>query len=126
MRLRAAGTAPVETVWRRYVTPGCWPEWSPQIRAVRVAGDRVVPGLRGEIRTVLGVGVPFVVEAVDEERRIWSWRVRLGPVRLRLRHEVRERPGGGALTELRVTGPVWAVAGYAPLARLALRRLVRR
>ncbi|MFD7712801.1 SRPBCC family protein [Streptomyces sp. NPDC059785] len=129
MTLRAEGPASVDEVWGRYAAPSRWPSWSPQIRAVRVAVDRIAPGLRGEVVSLAGITASFVVEAVDEERRRWTWRVRLGPVRLRLHHEVGPRPreGGpdGTETSLRMEGPAPALLLYAGPARLALGRLVR-
>lgn len=124
MTLRAEGPASADDVWLRYVTPSCWPSWSPQIRAVRVDDRRIVPGTRGEIVSLFGVTAAFAVESVDDERRLWTWRVLLGPVRLRLLHEVRSRPGGSATT-LRIEGPAVALAAYAGPARWALGRLVR-
>ncbi|MFE5832707.1 SRPBCC family protein [Streptomyces sp. NPDC056488] len=122
--LRAAGPAPVEDVWARYAVPALWPTWSPQIRAVRADGARIAPGMRGEVVSFLGVSVGFVVESVDEERRRWTWRVALGPVRLRLCHAVLARPAGSATT-LRIEGPAVVLAAYAGPARWALGRLVR-
>ncbi|MFG2588024.1 SRPBCC family protein [Streptomyces sp. NPDC048438] len=122
--LRAEGRAAAEDVWLRYVTPARWPSWSPQIMAVRVNDERIRPGTRGEIVSLFGVTAAFVVESVDEERWRWAWRVRLGPVRLRLRHEVQHRPGGSATT-LRIEGPAVALAAYAGPARWALGRLLR-
>ncbi|MEU1484758.1 polyketide cyclase/dehydrase [Streptomyces sp. NPDC005752] len=124
MTLRAEGRASAEDVWLRYVTPARWPSWSPQIRAVRVDDDRIVPGTRGEIVSLFGVTAAFAVESVDEERWRWTWRVRVGPVRMRLFHEVLRRPGGSATT-LRIEGPAVALAAYAGPARWALGRLVR-
>jgi hypothetical protein len=71
-----------------------------------------------------GIRAQFVVEAVDEPRRRWSWRVRLGPIGLRLEHGV-EAAATGSRTTLRIEGPSPVIAGYAPLAQLALHRLVR-
>jgi hypothetical protein len=122
--LRAAGPAPPDVAWRRYAVPACWPTWSPQIRAVRVGGDRVTPGLRGEVVSLFGVTARFVVESVDEADRRWTWRVRLGPVRMRMHHAVLERPAGSATT-LRLEGPALALAAYAGPARWALGRLLR-
>ncbi|MFJ6851078.1 polyketide cyclase/dehydrase [Streptomyces sp. NPDC091271] len=122
--LRAEGRAAAEDVWLRYVTPARWPSWSPQIRAVRVNDEWIRPGTRGEIVSLFGVTAAFVVESVDEERWRWAWRVRLGPVLLRLRHEVLRLPGCTATT-LRIEGPAVAVAAYAGPARWALGRLLR-
>ncbi|MFJ4868888.1 SRPBCC family protein [Streptomyces sp. NPDC088757] len=79
--------------------------------------------MRGEVVSFLGVRALFVVESVDEERRRWTWRVRLGPVRLRLHHAVLTRPAGSATT-LRIEGPALALAAYAGPARWAMGRLV--
>nr|WP_181160523.1 SRPBCC family protein [Streptomyces solincola] len=124
LTLRATGRAQPDEVWRRYAEPARWPTWSPQIRAVRVSGERIAPGLRGEVVSLLGVRARFAVEAVDETARTWSWRVRVGPLRLRLHHEVLPAPGGAG-TRLRITGPAAAVTAYALPARWALSRLVR-
>ncbi|WP_411070056.1 SRPBCC family protein [Streptomyces sp. cmx-4-25] len=127
--LRAAGRAPAGDAWERYAVPALWPTWSPQIRAVRVDGGRIAPGvriapgLRGEAVSFLGVSAKFVVESVDEERRRWTWRVRFGPVRLRLHHAVLTRSAGSATT-LRIEGPALALAAYAGPARWAMGRLV--
>ena len=48
-----------------------------------------------------------------------------GPVRLQLRHWVSEGPGAGATTGTVVRGAAPLVLGYAPLALVALQRLVR-
>ncbi|MFE3519555.1 SRPBCC family protein [Streptomyces sp. NPDC059166] len=124
LTLRAEGGAPAEEVWLRYITPGRWPSWSPQIRAVRGTGERLAPGVRGEVVSLFGITAAFTVESVDEPRWCWAWRVRLGPARLRLLHEVARRPGGSATT-LRIEGPAVLVAAYAGPARWALGRLVR-
>jgi hypothetical protein len=49
----------------------------------------------------------------------------VAPVRLHLLHWVAEGPDGGSTTGLRVSGPAPLVVGYAPLAKLAISRLVR-
>ncbi|MET9927425.1 MULTISPECIES: SRPBCC family protein [unclassified Streptomyces] len=119
----AVGSASAERVWQRYVRTACWPVWAPQIRAVK-AEVELRAGMRGRVVPLVGPGVDFLVEAVDHEARTWSWRVRVGPVRMRLWHAVRDRAPFGAETELRIDGPAAVVLVYAPLARLALRRLV--
>jgi hypothetical protein len=124
--LRAEGAADAREVWRRYAVPSLWPTWSPQIRAVRTeSGDHLSPGLRGQVVSFLGVRAAFVVDDVDATAMEWSWRVRIGPVRMRLHHAVTTRPDGAATT-LRVEGPAPAVLAYALPARWALGRLVRR
>lgn len=122
--LRAKGSASVELAWERYAQPALWSHWSPQICSVAVDLDRIAPGLHGTVHGPVGVRVPFVVTAVDEADRTWTWRPRFGPVTLSLVHEVHEEPAGTS-TVLRISGPAPIVLGYAPMAQLAMNRLVR-
>ena len=61
--------------------------------------------------------------AVDEAAREWAWEARLGPLRLRLEHGVTAHLAGSS-TWLRVHGPLPVILVYAPIARIALGRLV--
>ena len=130
MHLQSRGPLAPDLVWARYVRFDRWPTWSPQIRRVEVAADELAPGVRGVVRGPVGLAVDFTVVAVDHGARTWSWTVspvgpvRLPGVRLKLHHAVVARPAGGSLTTLDVTGPTAVVMAYAPLALLALRRLV--
>ncbi len=136
LTLRASGTAAPDEVWDRYRRPSRWSEWSPQIVRVDTDGDALVPGLAGTVRGPLGLAVPFRVRDVEPDGpvRRWSWRVTVGPVSLWLEHAVipldgAARAGGPEVrrtaTTLLVDGPAPVVLGYAPLAQLALVRLVR-
>ncbi|MCV2491202.1 SRPBCC family protein [Geodermatophilus sp. YIM 151500] len=122
--LHATGPVDPAEVWERYAVPARWPQWSPQITGVDTPAARLRAGAGGRVRGPLGLAVPFVVATVDETDRRWSWQVDVGPVRLRLVHWVAPGPDGGTTTGLRITGPAPLVVTYAPLARLALRRLV--
>jgi hypothetical protein len=137
VHLTAHGDADPDLVWERYAEPARWSSWSPQIRRVE-AGPRIVPGLRGVVHGPAGVQARFLVEDVDERARRWRWRVRpvLGvplPVELVLDHAVDADGRGGATTSLRLSAPSWSAAPlalpaavlYAPIAQLALHRLVR-
>ncbi|AIS01744.1 SRPBCC family protein [Streptomyces glaucescens] len=124
LTLHATGPAGPDTVWQRYACVDEWASWSPQVKAVQAAGRRLRAGLRGTVASAAGIRAAFVVEAVDHHRRTWTWRVRWGPVRLRLHHEVRAHVRGSTTT-LTMHGPSPALLAYAPFARLALRRLVR-
>jgi hypothetical protein len=130
--LRATGPLPADAAWERYADLDLWSRWAPQISGVAVAGGqsrRLHPGLRGTVRAAGLVHVPFEVLAVDEEARTWSWRVRVGPIRLHLDHGVDDPrpddgPHVGARTWLRTTGPAAVVLPYAPLALIALHSLL--
>ncbi|MGY1640281.1 SRPBCC family protein [Geodermatophilus sp. SYSU D00703] len=125
LTLHATGSAPPAEVWERYAVPARWPEWAPQITGVELPVPRLAAGVHGRVRGPVGVMLPFTVDAVDEPARQWAWTVFLGPVRLHLLHWVAEGPDGGSTTGLRIDGPAPLVLGYAPLARLAMGRLVR-
>lgn len=132
MHVGATGTASVPEVWDRYVTPRRWPQWSPQIRRVEgVEPSRPVRAdTTGRVVGPMGVPVAFRVTAVDPAARRWTWRVRLGGLDLTLDHGVDHHStaaDGSARTRawVRITGPAPMVLAYAPLARVALSRLVR-
>jgi hypothetical protein len=125
MRLTASGPVAPTTAWERYAVLSAWPTWAGHITSVDADGERLRPGLRGSVSGPLGVAVRFVVTAVDEAARAWSWDVSLGPIGLRLDHDLTERAGGGTTAGLGVEGPAAVVMGYAPVARAALGRLVR-
>ncbi len=128
LTLHAHGVADVTLAWERYADPGLWSTWAPQIQRVDTTMERLVAGGTGTVRAgVLSrptIGVPFEVLAVDETAMEWAWKARIGPLTLRLEHGVTTHPEGSS-TWLRVHGPLPVVLGYAPVARLALGRLVR-
>jgi hypothetical protein len=105
-------------MWEAYAEPARWRVWAPHIRAVRPL-ERIHPGLRGEVEGFLGVRVRFEVTEVDETAGRWTWRVEVGPARLTITHEVAD-----GRTAVEIDGPAPIVAAYAPVARLALSRLV--
>lgn len=121
----ARGPAPTATAWERYADLDRWPEWAPQITGVDAPSRRLAPGLRGTVRAVGVIHVGFEVLEVDETARTWSWRVRVGPIRLELAHGVEPDPAG-TRTWLRTTGPAPVVLAYTPLAFVALHALVAR
>ncbi len=131
--LRTRGAAAPDIVWERYADLALWPTWSPQLQRVETSAARLAPGISGTVRAGLlswpTLPVPFVVEDVDTEARTWSWRVRVGLITLRLAHGVEpaapdSSDGARSSTWLRLSGPSPLVTAYAPVARLALRRLV--
>ena len=123
--LSATGPVDPAEAWERFMLPARWPEWSPQITGVDSDAVRLAAGVSGTVRAPLGIGLPFVVDEVDETARRWTWQVRSGPVHLRLEHWVEAAPDGGTTTGLRVDGPALLVTSYAPLAKVALEKLVQ-
>lgn len=133
-RVEVTGPARLVVAWERYADLQAWPTWAPPIRGVEADGRRLAVGRSGVVRTVGGLGVRFVVTAVDEVAATWSWIVRFGPVVVTLHHDLsldqhrtgrhrtdRHRTRAGLVLE----GPGPVVRAYAPLTRLALARLVR-
>ena len=125
--LRVRGPVAPATAWERYADPALWPSWAPQIQRVTASTARLAAGTTGTVHAGLlprpTLPVSFEVLALDEERREWEWRARVGPITLRLEHGVTTE-GDGAGTWLRVHGALPLVLGYVPLARIALGRLV--
>lgn len=122
-----AGPAAPKHVWERYADTRLWSTWAPQIRSVEVeeAGSpRIHVGMRGTVHALFGVSAHFEVTEVDEATLSWAWRVRLPLVTIRLEHTVEADPVSGTRTGLVVDGPGPVVMAYAPVARLALHRLV--
>jgi len=103
LMLRAAGPADPDLVWQRYLRPALWSQFSPQIRRVECADPELRAGSRGRVHGPPGLAVDFLVSEVDVEARTWAWQVRV-----------------------LLSGPAPVVLAYAPLARWALGRLVRR
>lgn len=132
MLVTAHGPALAEDAWQRYAVPALWPTWAPQIRAVRLApaspgglDDVLVAGVRGSVLGPPPLRVPFRVVAVDPAAYRWAWRVGLGPLAVTMEHGVDAGPGGAGCTAwVRIQLPGSVAAPYAPVARLALRRLV--
>ena len=126
-RVSVSGPCPVDEVWDRYVRPGRWPQWSPQIRAVEYPAEVILPGTGGVVHGPVGVRVGFRILDVEAAGpvRSWSWVVSVAGVQLRLRHDVEEVAGDGTRTVLTVQGFGPAVVLYLPVAKMALRRLVR-
>jgi hypothetical protein len=111
-------------VWERYAVPGSWPDWLPQITGVDLSAPRLAAGAKGKLHAPMGVSIPFAVDSVDEQARMFAWTIRVGLLRLRLQNWVHEGPYGGSVAGMRVEGPGPLVAAYAGQARAALERLV--
>ena len=125
-QIHVEGPRPADDVWDRYVRPRRWPEWSPQIRSVDYAGERLAPATSGVVHGPAGLPVRFEIVDVDEAGpvRHWSWVASAAGVRLALGHTV-EPTAAGTRTGLTIEGFAPAVLLYLPAARWALLRLVR-
>jgi hypothetical protein len=126
LTLRAAGTADLALVWRRYSQPQLWSSWAPQIRRVDCEAENLAVGVTGTVFGVVpGLGAQFEVVEFDDAEHRWAWDIVAGPVRMHLDHASESRIGGGTSTTLVVDGPAAAVLTYAPVARISLESLVR-
>lgn len=123
-RISVEGPADVAEVWHRYTSPAAWPGWAPQISRVDADHDPIRIGTGGVVHGPLLVRVPFTILDVDHTARRWTWRVGLGPFGLRMEHGVDASPAG-SIAWVRVHAPGLMVLPYVPIARLALRRVVR-
>ena len=123
LTLRATGPAPATDVWEAYADPQRWSQWAPHIRRVEAVG-RLRPGLAGQVFSMVPPPVNFEVTDVDAKGRRWSWQTVFGPIRMSFDHGVDVR-GEGSGTWLTMHGPIPLLVLYAPVARLALHRLVR-
>jgi len=118
------GPVAADEAWERYAVVARWPSWAPPIQRVEASAARLEPGLTGVVHGPLGLRVTFEVETVDEAARTWTWRVRSGPIRMRLEHAVLATATGGSAATLVVEGPAAVVLLYPEVARIALTRLV--
>lgn len=123
--VRARGDGDLDRAWLHYRTPALWSRWSPQIRSVDTDHPHrpVAVGTAGTVHGPAGARVSFVVTDVDAAARQWTWQVQAGLITLELEHGVVDT-GRGTQAWARINGPLPVVLAYAPLARLALGRLV--
>lgn len=113
----AAGEA-----WALLIEVERWPAWGPSVRGVDLdgGGSRIALGSTGRVRPVLGPGVPFVVDAFDDDDpavRSWSWRVLGVPA---TGHRVEDLGDGRCRVGFRVPA---VAAPYGLVCRLALDRI---
>ena len=123
--MKRSGPAKPSVVWERYMDTALWSTWAPQIRAVESSTPRLEVGTHGTVFGPLAVRVSFEVLAVDEATRTWSWHAWVGArsIGMHLDHGVVDSVRGSE-TSLTVDALAPFVLGYAPVAKLALGRLV--
>ncbi|WP_322921973.1 SRPBCC family protein [Nocardioides renjunii] len=125
MLVEAQGPASAGEAWRRFTTPGTWPDWAQLITHVESSDPVLAVGTSGRVHGPAGVAVDFEITRVDPELRTWSWTVRRGPVSVGMDHHVVAAPAGGSRAFLRVPGRAAALLQpYRVPAGAALRGLV--
>lgn len=103
-----------DRVWDLLVDTRQWPAWGLSITDVRSTDRRIREGTTGQVRTVGGLWIPFVVTSCVEYR--WTWRIAGIPA---TGHRVKPLDGRcRAVFEV----PLLATP-YAVVCRLALRNL---
>ncbi len=124
MLISVEGDAPVDLVWERYTHPTLWSDWAPQIRRVDSDDDPIEHGTRGTVHGPVFTFAPFRIRYVDHRAHVWSWWVGLGIFGVGMDHGVDETDTGSRAW-VRIHAHRYLVAPYVPVARLALKRLVR-
>ena len=120
----AKGAASPEEVWARYTQPERWPTWAPHMKRAIYPYPRIVEGTFGRVYAYGGFSLPFSIDALDADGWTWGWSVYVAGQRIELKHGV---VAGASHTRAWVSIglPLPIALGYAPIAKLALRRLVR-
>jgi hypothetical protein len=108
--------APAAVAWRLLTDTEAWPRWGPSVLAVDAPARFICPGVRGRVRTRLGLWLPFEITDWQAGCR-WAWRVAGLPATGHVVAAV-----GPARCRVTFTIPTWAPF-YVPVCRVALRRL---
>lgn len=125
LTISATGDASPDEAWRGFAFPTQWSSWAPQIQSVEGLSSPIKPGDRGIVRGPAGAHVSVHITAVQHDQRSWSWQVRTPIGLVRMDHRVTPR-GDGARASTTVHVPCAVAACYAPIAWVAMRRLVTR
>ena len=96
-------------------TTSSWSQWGPSVSAVEPANAKLSLGMRGRVRTPLGLWLPFHITRYDPPCS-WAWSVLGIPA---TSHTVAKAPGGCRIS-FGVPAPALA---YLILCRLALERI---
>jgi len=101
--------------WALLVSTSTWSSWGPSVVAVEPADATIRLGMKGRLRTPVGVWLPFCITSYDPPHS-WSWAVLGIPA---TSHTVEAAPGG-----CRVAFAVPALAvPYLVVCRMALKRI---
>ncbi len=66
--------APAKVAWRILTDPREWPICGPSMRAVEARSHLIGPGIRGRIKTPVGLWLPFELTRWEPEHA-WAWLV---------------------------------------------------
>jgi hypothetical protein len=64
--------APPEAVWDLITDTWRWKEWGPSIVDVRCSDRYIKTGSSGQVKTIIGIWLPFIISDYEHGRR-WSW-----------------------------------------------------
>ncbi len=104
-----------EAAWALISSTDTWPDWGLTVSAAEPVGATVQVGLRGRVRTPVGLWLPFEITDCDPPRS-WAWSVLSVPA---TSHVVEPAPGGCRVS-FAVPTPAFA---YLAVCRLALERI---
>ncbi|MGL5908973.1 MAG: SRPBCC family protein [Phycicoccus sp.] len=112
-RFHAEAPAPAraqDRVWHAWTDPTPWEHWDQGLRRARLVDAEFTVGARGEIVSLDGRTLPFVVTTVDDQRSLVVVTFRLPGARLVL---TRSLVGGGDRVrhEVAFTGPFSVLFG---------------
>ena len=51
--------APASQLWALLTDPAQWPHWGPSVRAATIDAETLDTGVRGRVRTIVGLELPF-------------------------------------------------------------------
>ena len=104
-----------EAAWDVLASTRAWTRWGPSVTAVDPADSTISSGMRGRVRTPVGIWLPFRITGFDPPHR-WAWSVLGIPA---TSHRVDPAPGGCRIS----FGVPVAAFPYLLVCRVALRRI---
>lgn len=82
--------APADEAWALIARTGSWPLWGPSVSAVQPVNETLTVGMRGRVRTPVGIWLPFHITSCNPPHS-WAWSVLSIPAST---HSVEPVPGG--------------------------------
>lgn len=118
MQVTKTINASTEGVWEILIDTSLWPVWGPSVQAVDCSQRYISAGVKGRLKTALGLWADFEITAY-EPLRYWGWKVAGIPA---TGHRLRRL--AGETCELIFEMPFVAFP-YALICRQALNRIAR-